>query len=387
MSTTQVGQGLEAHGVQTSKPVHFNLSAAALYEHAIRRAGRPDRAGGPAGLPHRRAHRPVAERQVRRQGAVERSAASGGARSTGRSTPAQFDVAAPRHDRVPARTRSSSSRTSTPAPIRSTACRSASSTSSPGTTCSRATCSSCRRPRDLAGVPAAVHRHRRAELQGRSGASRHALRRRHRRQLRAARVLIGGTSYAGEIKKSIFTRPELPAAAAGRAVDALLGEHRRGRRHGALLRPVGHRQDDAVERSRAAADRRRRARLERSRRLQLRRRLLREDDPLSAEAEPQIYATTRRFGTVLENVVDRSGDARARSRRRVADREHARRVSDRVHRQRRAVGHGRPSDEHRHADGRRLRRAAADRAADAGRRDVSLPVRLHREGGRAPRRA
>ena len=37
MSTTQVGQGLESHGVQTSKPVHFNLSAAALYEHAIRR--------------------------------------------------------------------------------------------------------------------------------------------------------------------------------------------------------------------------------------------------------------------------------------------------------------------------------------------------------------
>ena len=33
---------------------------------------------------------------------------------------------------------------------------------------------------------------------------------------------------------------------------------------------------------------------------------------LSAEAEPQIYATTRRFGTVLENVVDRSR-ARARS--------------------------------------------------------------------------
>ena len=37
MSTTQVGQGLEASGVQTSKPVHFNLSAASLYEHAIRR--------------------------------------------------------------------------------------------------------------------------------------------------------------------------------------------------------------------------------------------------------------------------------------------------------------------------------------------------------------
>jgi phosphoenolpyruvate carboxykinase (ATP) len=37
MSTTQVGQGLESHGVQTSKPVHFNLTAASLYEHAIRR--------------------------------------------------------------------------------------------------------------------------------------------------------------------------------------------------------------------------------------------------------------------------------------------------------------------------------------------------------------
>ena len=87
MSTTQVGQGLEAHGVQTSKPVHFNLSAAALYEHAIRRQEGPARAGGPARVPHRRAHRPLAERQVHGQGAVERSATSGGARSTSRSTP------------------------------------------------------------------------------------------------------------------------------------------------------------------------------------------------------------------------------------------------------------------------------------------------------------
>jgi phosphoenolpyruvate carboxykinase (ATP) len=37
MSTTQAGQGLEGHGVQSTKPVHFNLSPAALYEHAIRR--------------------------------------------------------------------------------------------------------------------------------------------------------------------------------------------------------------------------------------------------------------------------------------------------------------------------------------------------------------
>ena len=37
MSTTQVGRGFDGQGVQSSKPVHFNLSAPALYEHAIRR--------------------------------------------------------------------------------------------------------------------------------------------------------------------------------------------------------------------------------------------------------------------------------------------------------------------------------------------------------------
>ena len=155
-----------------------------------------------------------------------------------------------------------------------------------------------------------------------------------------------------------------------------------GRRHGALLRPVGHRQDDAVERSGSPADRRRRAWLERSRRVQLRRRLLREDDsPVgrSRAADLRDHAALRHRARERG---DGSGDARAGFRRRVADREHARRVSDRVHRQRRAVGHRRPSEEHRDADGRCLRRAAADRAALGGRRDVSLPLGLHREGGR-----
>jgi phosphoenolpyruvate carboxykinase (ATP) len=39
------------------------------------------------------------------------------------------------------------------------------------------------------------------------------------------------------------------------------------------------------------------------RRLQLRGRLLRQDDQALGEAEPEIYATSKRFGTVLENVV------------------------------------------------------------------------------------
>ena len=42
----------------------------------------------------------------------------------------------------------------------------------------------------------------------------------------------------------------------------------------------------------------------------------------------------------------------------------------------------RPSEEHRHADLRRLRRAAADRQARSGAGDVPLPLRLHRQGRR-----
>ena len=54
---------------------------------------------------------------------------------------------------------------------------------------------------------------------------------------------------------------ERPAAARGRLPDALLGERRRRGRRGDLLRALRHRQDDPLGRSRAAPDRRRRARL------------------------------------------------------------------------------------------------------------------------------
>ena len=57
---------------------------------------------------------------------------------------------------------------------------------------------------------------------------------------------------------------------------------------------------------------------------------------LSREAEPEIFATTERFGTVLENVDDRPDHPRAGFRRRVEDREHALRLSARLHPQCRA---------------------------------------------------
>ena len=63
---------------------------------------------------------------------------------------------------------------------------------------------------------------------------------------------------------------------------------------------------------------------------------------LSAEAEPQIFADHAPLRHRARERGDGPGDARARLRRCVAHREHARRVPDRVHRQRRAVGQRRP---------------------------------------------
>ena len=92
-------------------------------------------------------------------------------------------------------------------------------------------------------------------------------------------VLIGGTFYAGEIKKSIFTvmNDRLPLEGVfPMHCSANVGD---GRRRGGLLRALRHRQDDALRRPGAPSDRRRRARLGRRRRLQHRGRLLREGDP------------------------------------------------------------------------------------------------------------
>ena len=66
-------------------------------------------------------------------------------------------------------------------------------------------------------------------------------------------VLIGGTAYAGEMKKAVFTALNHLLPARARDADALLGQCRAGRRRGGLLRPVRHRQDDAVGRSPAHA--------------------------------------------------------------------------------------------------------------------------------------
>ena len=373
--------GLEAVGIDGAARVHWSLgiqrpctrkpSSASRGHHCHR---------GPAGVQHGPAHRPLAQRPVHRQGSRRARRMSRGARSTAPIDAAAFDGLEQRmlaylrgkelfvqdcwagaDPGVPAAD-PNHHRESLAQPVRAAHVH------------SRGAIPRARASRS------AVHRDRRAELHGRSGADRRTPRSFILLNFAKRRVLIGGTNYAGEIKKSIFTvmnyllplRDVMPMHC-----SANVG---RGRRRRALLRALGHGQDDALERPD--------------------RQLIGDDEHgwsadgvfnfeggcyakmirLSAEAEPQIYATTHRFGTVLENVAMRSGHAQARSERRLAHREHARRVSADVHRQRGAVRPGRASDERRDADGRRVRRAAADRAAVAGGGDVPLPLGLHGEG-------
>ena len=103
---------------------------------------------------------------------------------------------------------------------------------------------------------------------------------------------------------------------------------------------------------------------------------------LSPMYEPDIFATTQRFGTILENV-----DLDPATRELDLD-------SDRFTENTRGAypldfignadptGHGRPADERRLPDRRRVRRPAADLAADPRPGRVPLHQRLHRQARR-----
>ena len=116
-------------------------------------------------------------------------------------------------------------------------------------------------------------------------------------------VLIGGTSYSGEMKKSVFTylnfvlpvsntMPMHCSANVGPAGDVALFFGLSGTGKTTLSADpartlIG---DDEHGWSKRGS-------------IQFRGRLLRQGINLSREAEPEIYATTERFGSVMENVV------------------------------------------------------------------------------------
>ena len=154
----------------------------------------------------------------------------------------------------------------------------------PGRASSRATSSAARRAEELAAFEPELHDHRRAH-RSRPTPRRDGTRTETAILVHLARmeVLIVGTEYAGEIKKSAFTvmnylLPDEGVLPMHSAVN--VGEEGDV---GRLLRPVGDGQDDALRRPGAEPHRRRRARLGTGRRLQLRGRLLRQDDPPLAD--------------------------------------------------------------------------------------------------------
>ena len=133
------------------------------------------------------------------------------------------------------------------------------------TRCSRRRCSSIRPTRSSTTFePEALVLHAPA-VEAEPGGGRHAQRHVHR---------PAPDAHRGADRRDVLRRrdqevdlhgDERPAAARGRLPDALLGERRRRRPRGDLLRALGHREDDAVGRPGAPADRRRRARLGRQR--------------------------------------------------------------------------------------------------------------------------
>ena len=309
--------GLEGHGITNVARVYWNLSVPALYEEAVRRREAIISVDGSAGLPHRAAHRPLAERQVhrpraleRRQGLVEQGEPADRSRRSfdalhqrmlnyceGKELFVQdcYAGADPRY-RLPVRIITEQAWHSLFA---------------------RHMFIEAPDAAGGAGAHAGVHGHRHARAHGGSRRS-HGTNSEVFILLNFAKklVLIGGTSYAGEIKKSIFTVMNylLPlrnvmsmhcSANVGAAGDValffglsgtgkttlssdperqLIGDDEHGWSEDGVFNIEGGCYAKMIR--------------------------------LSAEAEPQIYATTRRFGTVLENVRMDAGTRAARSRRR-----------------------------------------------------------------------
>ena len=322
------GVDLSIHGIHPTGEVdQERLDPAALRARDRARRG-ADRRGRADGRRHRHAHRPLAAGQVRRPRAGLR-----GPDLVGGQQGARRGDVRPLRDKVTdflgRRGRRCTSSTRSPARILRTASRCASSRRIRTTRSSRRPCSSIPSP---TSSPAS-HRRRlcctRPALEAvpdedgtRTGTFivLHPVR---------TEVLIGGTFYAGEIKKSIFTvmNDRLPLEGVFRCTARPTSPHGRATSPSSSVFPAPAR--PRSPRIPSGADRRRRARLGRRRHLQLRGRLLREGDPplrrrrsrdLQDDAHVRDDPRERRYRRAR----------RGRPRRRLDHREHARGVPARV---------------------------------------------------------
>ena len=272
------GRASTRRGSRPSGDVHWNLVAPELIQHADAPRRRPARRHGPVRRRHRAAHRPLAERQVRRARIRRRRRTSTGARSISRFTERAVRHAARRRARLPERAATSCScRISTAAPIPKY--RLSVRYVSPNAWHMAFVRNMFIRP-EATELPTLRRRTSRCCTRRSS----RPIRRKHGTRtgtfivlnLAKRMILIGGTRYAGELKKSMFTVMNyyMPkqgvlsmhcSANIGAAGDTALffGLSGTGK---TTLSADPH----------ALAHRRRRARLVARRRLQLRRRLLRE---------------------------------------------------------------------------------------------------------------
>ncbi len=359
-----------------------NRSSAELYEDAIRAGEGLHRRRGSARRPHRQAHRSLAPGQVHRRRADEPRQDL-----VGRGQPADQRGAlrpapgAPRRllrREGPLRPGPASS-----ARTRPTSAGCASTPRRPGRASSRATCSAGRRAEDLVGfepnftiicVPSFKADPATEGTRTETAILVH---------LERMEIIIVGTEYAGEIKKSAFTVMNYLMPDEGVLPMHSLGQRRRGRRLGRLLRPV-------------AAPARRRSRPTRSAASSATTSTAGATDGLfnfeggcyaktirlSPMYEPDIFQTTRRFGTVLENV-DLDPDTRELDLDSERFTENTRGAYP-LHFIGNAdpTGHDRPAADRRAPDGRRVRRPAADRAPDPRAGRLPLHQRLHGQARR-----